>query len=116
MKVLLVVAILFIANLAKADVKVSTCRTFADMAKDIAILKAKNKTEDEIRNFIFEKDQELRSEKNPYISKQYMDSLVEERIEILIWLFDKKNQSLSPSQVYSKKFDECFKHLKSKGY
>ena len=74
------------------------------------------KTEDEIRNFIFEKDQELRSEKNPYISKQYMDSLVEERIEILIWLFDKKNQSLSPSQVYSKKFDECFKHLKSKGY
>jgi hypothetical protein len=99
-----------------ADVKVSTCRTFAEMAKDIAVLKANRKTEDEIRNLIFEKDQELRIEKNPYISQQYMDSLVEERVEILIWLFEKKNLPLSPSQVYSIKFDECFKLLKRKGY
>jgi hypothetical protein len=111
------IAFMFLNSISShADVKVSTCRTLADMAKDIAILKANKKTEDEIRNFIFQKDDELRSEKNPYITKQNMDSILEERIEILIWLFDKKNQSLSPSQVYSKKFDECFKHLKSKGY
>ena len=116
MKIILAIFIFVIAKIAYADVKVTVCQAMAGMAKDLALLKENRRSEDEIRNFILILDKEQRAKKSQHLSNQSLDSILEERIEILIWLFDKKNLTLSPSQVYSIKFAECFKSLREKGY
>ncbi len=104
----------FSCNVFSASPSVDTCKIFAQKAKTYAEYKNSGSTESQIRESIFKKNSDLKKEKNKYISEDYIDSVTEGEIEYLIWIFDKKNSGLSPDQVYSIKFNDCFKYLKSK--
>jgi hypothetical protein len=104
------------ANLSNAEsIPVGTCKLTADNRKSWAELKAKGFNESQIRETIFQKNIQYKNREDKKFHK-FADQAMEEEIDFLIWMFDKKNINLSPDQIYSIKFNECFKELKSKGY
>jgi hypothetical protein len=116
MKIFLIIILLLTTNAVSASVIINTCKTIAGSAKQIAIMKKQGVTEESIREAIFDKNINLKKENDPNIPKSFIDAVTEGEIEILIFLFNAKNRALTPDQVYSIKFDECFKDLKSKGF
>lgn len=113
-KIIGVFIFVFSLNVFSASPNVDTCKIFAQKAKTYVEYKNSGSTESQIRELIFKKNSDLKKEKNKYISVEDIDLITEGEIEYLIWIFDKKNSGLSPDQVYSIKFNECFKYLKSK--
>ena len=96
------------------SILVRVCKNIASNAKGIAEQKKEGQSEMQIRNQIFEKNSELKRDKQ--LKNDFIDSITEQEMDFLIWVFAKKNENLSPDQVYSVKFNECFKDLRSKGY
>jgi hypothetical protein len=101
--------------LAYAD-KVSACKSVAEMSRSLAVDKQNGSTEEEMRERILRVDAELRRKKDPYVTPQFLDALLEERMDALIAVFDAKNANKTPAQIYTVKFNQCFKDLRSKGY
>ena len=115
-KLFLTVFLLISANLSNAEsIPIRTCKLIAENRKSLAELKSQGLNEGQIRDVIFKKNiQYKKTEEKMY--HKYADQSMEEEIDFLIWMFNKKNIQLSPEQIYSIKFNECFKELKSKGY
>ncbi len=97
------------------SIPIEVCKLIAENRKSLAELKAKGFTESQIREEIFQKNTKLKKTQDKEIH-DFTDQVTEEEIEYLIWMFDKKNSRLSPEQIYSIKFNECFKQLKNKGF
>ncbi len=115
-KYLLILFLFFISNAYSASPIIDTCRAIASSARQTAIMKKQGATEENIREGIFEKNTNLKKQKNPYVPESFIDSVTEQEIEDLIFVFSAKNRALNPDQVYSIRFDDCYKGLKSKGY
>jgi hypothetical protein len=117
MKKALIISIIFLSvNLTYANTPlIRTCKLSAENRKSWADLKARGNNENQIRNEIFKKN--LQNRKGADKEMQNLaDQIMEEEIDFLIWMFDKKNIKLSPDQIYSIKFNECYKDLREKGY
>lgn len=117
MKFLIYFIFIFSAmNLSAKSVVMHVCKSIAEGAKNMAVMKSEGVNENQIRKLIFEENILLKNEKPKVLSDEQIDSVLESKIEDLIFIFNKKNIELSPDQIYTVKFDKCFKELKSKGY
>jgi len=96
--------------------KVSVCKTVAEMSSALAVEKQRGSTEDQLREKILRLDADLRRNKDPYVTTEFIDSLLEERMDALVTVFDAKNANKTPAQIYSIRFNQCFKDLRTKGY
>ena len=110
------ISITFALHSNGKSVAVDVCKTVAEGAKNLALIKECGESENQIRQIIFEENSKLKKEKNKVLTDALIDSVLEEKIENLIFIFDKRNINLSADQIYTLKFDKCFKELKRKGY
>ena len=78
------------------SVVVRVCRSIAGGAQELANLKAKGKTEGQIREMIFAENAALKSAKDRVLPLDTIDSVTESKIENLIFVFDPKNARLTP--------------------
>jgi len=113
---ILIFCFVFSSNASQDSTKVSVCKTIAEGMKYIAKLKEDGKNEDEIRKLLFKNHQESLAERSKYLTKESIDAVLIEHLENLILVFDKRNFSKTSSQMYTIKFNECFKDLSKKGY
>ena len=113
---ILILCFAFSANASQDSTKVSVCKAFAEGMEFIAKLKQDGRSEDEIRIILFKKHQEQLAERSKYVTKEFIDGVLIENLENLILLFDKSNISKTPSQMYTIKFNSCFKGLMKKGF
>ena len=113
---ILIYCFAFSANASQDSTKVSVCKRFGEGMEFMAKLKKEGKSEDEIRNILFKNHQEQLAERNKYVTKEFIDGVLIENLENLILLFDKSNLSKTPSQMYTIKFNKCFKELMKSGY
>ena len=97
------------------SIPIEVCKLVAENRKSLADLKARGLTERQIREEIFQKNIQLKKTQDKEFH-DVTDQTTEEEIDYLIWMFDKRNSQLSPEQIYSIKFNECFKELKNKGF
>lgn len=113
---ILIFCFVFSSNASQDSTKVSVCKTMAGGMNYIAKLKEDGKSEDEIRKILFKDNQESLAEGSKYLTKKSIDAVLIEHLENLILVFDKNNISKTPSQMYTIRFNECFKDLTKKGY
>ena len=115
-KILFLILISVGAHSSNAEtIPITTCKLIAENRKSWADLKAKGLNENQIRDEIFQKNIEYKKREDKSFHK-FADQAMEEEIDFLIWMFNKKNIKLSPGEIYNIKFNECFKELKAKGY
>jgi hypothetical protein len=113
---ILIFCFVFSSNASQDSTKVSVCKSMAEGMEFIAKLKQDGKSEDEIRKILFKINQEQLAERSKYVTKEFIDAVLIENLENLIFLFDKSNISKTPSQMYTIKFNKCFKGLMKSGY
>ncbi len=98
------------------SVAVDVCMTMAEGANNLALLKESGLRENQIRKIIIEENLKSKQEKNKILTDDALDAVLAEKIENLIFMFNKKNIDLSADQIYTIRFEKCFKDLKRQGY
>lgn len=113
MKRVIFLSLLFISFTSKAQ-KTDLCNAIATYTAGFAEARISGETKSQMQKRIISRSNEMK--KNQPTDTQTISEMTDSWMNGIEWVFSGINTKLSPEQTWDKKFNECMKELRTKGY